>query len=486
MLRLSPRRLVNISAIAVILLIIYLLISDFYLLDTDAIGGDASQNVRSALNLAKYGVYSEFQVSEAVAPGYRREPFPNFLLAIYLRLADMFQAGFLSQVKDPFSDSFLLFLKTVNLLWAAALFLGIWLCSKLIFAPNYAANFLALAQIFVVNQFFVVTQISRMNTELIASAILVWLSVALLQATRQKSWRWIFLAGAVFGLMALTKASVAYIALLALPVIALFLSGFNKRFWSFMLAFLIGFSIAVGPWLIRNQVHFSKFAIAKGGGDVLLIRSAFNRMSPRELRDSFYAYSPKVVRHDLLGPLTGLSDDDFSCDGKLAVFNRDLECDRIALKQKRYEDVRSFYQIGKRALPYQFSLSGDEQKAYALKQFKADPLSLVSTSFPLAWRGFWGFRAQYWKGVVLNVIAFVALFLAPFLSLIQRRLSWLMVSIVPVLLFTFYALVSHFLPRYSLPIVPSSIICLSMLLINVFNYLFSLLKPGKSEFVRLI
>ena len=485
MLRLSSHRLVNFSAIAVILLISYLLISDFYLLDTDAIGGDASQNVRSALNLAKHGVYSEFQISEVVAPGYRREPFPNFLLAIYLRLAEMFQAGFLSQVKNPFSDSFLLFLKTINLVWSAALFLGIWLCSRLIYAPMYAANFLAAAQILVVNQFFVVKQISRMNTELIASAVLIWLSVALLQATRQKSWRWILPAGAVFGLMALTKSSAAYVALLILPVIAFSLSGLSKRFWSFLLAFLLGFSIVVGPWLIRNQVHFSRFAIAKGGGDVLLIRSVFNQMSPQELRDSFYAYSPKVVRRDLLGPLTGLSDKDFSCDGKLAVFNRDLECDRVALKQKRYEDVRSFYQIGKRALPYQLSLSEDGQKAHALQQFKANPLSVVTTSFPLAWRGCWGFRALYWKGGVLNAIAFTALFLAPVLSLIQRRISWLMVSIVPVSLFAFYALVSHFLPRYSLLIVPSSIICLFMLLVNVFNYLFSLLQSGKPEPVRL-
>ena len=110
--RLLIRRLLRISAVAVVLLILFLLIQDFYLLDAEPIGGDAVQNVRSGLNLAKYGIYSESQISEVVLPGYRREPFPNFVLAVYLRIAEAVQPGFLDQVGEPFSKSFLLFLKT--------------------------------------------------------------------------------------------------------------------------------------------------------------------------------------------------------------------------------------------------------------------------------------------------------------------------------------------------------------------------------------
>jgi lipopolysaccharide export LptBFGC system permease protein LptF len=181
----------------------------------------------------------------------------------------------------------------------------------------------------------------------------------------------------------------------------------------------------------------------------------------------------------------GLSDAEFACDGKLAVFNRDLECDRVALSQKRYEDVRSLYQRGKRALPYELSLNADEKKAYALQQFKDHPIRALTTSLPLSWRGFWGFRASDWKGVVLNLMAFVALFLAPVLSVAERRISWLMVSVVPISLFAFYGLVSHFLPRYSLPIVPSSIVCLSMLIVSIFGSLYALYRPGSRPPVRL-
>jgi len=485
MLRLLIRSLVRFLPAAVILLIVYLLVQDFGLLDADSIGGDASQNVRSGLNFAKYGVYSELPVSELVAPGYRREPFPNFLLAIYLRLAEVFQPGFLDQAREPFGESFLIFLKTINLVWAAALFIALWFSSRLIFAPAYAADVLAMAQIIAVNHFFVIAQLKRMNTELIAAAVLVWLSVVLLIASRRHSLRWMLMAGSVLGVMALTKSSVAYVALLVLPLISLIFSGCRKRFWTLLIAFSLGFLIVVSPWVIRNQIQFSKFAIAKGGGDVLLIRSVFNQMNLQEFRDSFYAFSPTIVRHDLLGPVMGLSDEEFACDGKLAVFNRDLECDRVALSQKRYEDVRSLYQRGKRALPYELSLNADEQKAYALRQFKEHPIRVLTTSLPLFWRGFWGFRALYWKGVVLNFIAFVALFLAPVLSVVQRRISWLMVSVVPISLFAFYGLVSHFLPRYSLPIVPSSIVCLSMLIVSVFGSLYALCRPGSCPPVRL-
>ena len=486
MLRLSSRRLIGFSTMAVIVVVLYLLIADFYLLDAKPIGGDAVQNVRSGINLAQYGVYSEFPVSEAVLPGYRREPLPNLLLAIYLRLAEAFQPGFLDQIREPFSESFLLFLKAINVFWAGSLFLALWVSSRLVFAPMYAANFLAVAQIAVVNHFFVIGQMRRMNTELIAASILLWLSVVLLMASRQKSVRWILAAGMMLGLMALTKSSVAYVALLVLPLITFVISGLSRRFWRLLVAFSLGFLLVVSPWAIRNQVHFSKFAIAKGGGDVLLIRSVFNQMNQQEFRDSFYVFSPKVVRRDLLGPLMGLSDEELSCDGKLAVFERNLECDRVALKLKRYGDVRSLYQKGKRVLPYQFSLSDSESKAYALRQFRSNPLNVLTTSIPLSWRGFWGFRSRSWDGVLLNAVAFSSLFLAPILSIVQRRLSWLMVSVVPISLFGFYALVSHFLPRYSLPIAPVSVLCLTMLMVSIYEYIFISVRPEARPFVRLI
>ena len=118
-------RMICVSAAAVGLLIVRLLVQDFQAIDAGALGKDAAQNVRFSVNLAKYGIYSGQQISPDVVSEYRREPLPNFLLAGYLRLADVFSPGLLDQVGQPFNESFLLFIKRLNLLLACSLFLGL-------------------------------------------------------------------------------------------------------------------------------------------------------------------------------------------------------------------------------------------------------------------------------------------------------------------------------------------------------------------------
>ena len=478
-------RMICVSAAAVGLLIVRLLVQDFQAIDAGALGKDAAQNVRFSVNLAKYGIYSGQQISPDVVSEYRREPLPNFLLAGYLRLADVFSPGLLDQVGQPFNESFLLFIKRLNLLWACSLFLGLWLTSQLVFAPLLAVHWLAFAQILAANHFFVSKVITKMNTELIASAIVVWLGVVLLQASRTQSLRWLCAAGSVFGLLALTKSSGAYVAVLVLPLVAVLLSGIGKRFWTLLLAISLGFFITVTPWLVRNQMEFSKPVIAGGGGDVLLIRSVFNQMDRQQWIDAFYAYAPRDMRRDLLGPWLGLSEDDFACNGRLDVFNRKLACDRQALEQERFDDVRSFYQRGGRALPRQLSLNSEQKKAYALQAFRDKPLSLLAASLPITWRGFWGFRVKRWNDIYWNAAAFLSLLLAPLLAWLERRLTWLLVSVVPIAYVLFYGLASHFLPRYSSPFVPSALICLSMVAVDLAARLACRLRPGHVPPVRL-
>ena len=481
----SIRRCTAIAAAAVVLLIVWLLVEDFGAITSRDLGTDASQNVLSSINLVRHGVYSMQPISPDVVPGFRREPFPNFLLAFYLKMANVLSPGLLDQVRQPFSDGFLVLVKQINLVWVAGLFLGLWLTSALVFAPMLAAHVLAFVQILMVNHFFVVKTIDGMNTELIAGMVMVWLGAVLLMALRGSSWRWLLIAGVVFGMLALTKATGAYVALVVCPAVALAMSGLSKRFWVSLLAISFGFMLAVMPWLVRNHVLFSRPVIAQGGGDVLLIRSSFNQMNRRQFIDAFYAYAPKPVRRDLLGAWMGLSDEDFSCDGRLSVFNRRLGCDQLALKEGRYDDVRSFYQRGKKAIPAALSLARDQGKALAISSFRQQPLNAFATTLPIGWRGFWGFSPSSWPGIVLNVLSYTALLLAPLFAVVEQRLSWLMVSIVPVSFFVFYGLLSHFLPRYSSPLVPASLVCIAMLVVDLIVRLVSRLWPASVSPVRL-
>ena len=114
--------------------------------------------------------------------------------------------GYLDQVGQPFRDSFLLLIKRLNLVWALLLFLGLWATSQLVIAPLLAAHWFTCVQMLAVNHYFVAKVISEMDTELIAGATLVGL-VRQLQADRRTSVRWLFVAGVVFGLLALIKSS---------------------------------------------------------------------------------------------------------------------------------------------------------------------------------------------------------------------------------------------------------------------------------------
>ena len=99
--------------------------------------------------------------------------------------------------------------------------------------------------------------------------------------------------------------------------------------------------------------------------------------------------------------------------------------------------------------------------------------------------GMRGFPEGKWVNLCWNIAAFSSLIMAPFLGLIERRLQWLMVSLVPLAYFVFYSLASHFLPRYSTPLVPSALICLSMLVVDLVERTSNRLWPGIPSPVRL-
>ena len=71
------------------------------------------------------------------------------------------------------------------------------------------------------------------------------------------------------------------------------------------------------------------------------------------------------------------------------------------------------------------------------------------------------------------------------LAWLERRVTWLLVSVVPIAYVLFYGLASHFLPRYSSPFVPSALICLSMVAVDLAARLACRFRPGHVPPVRL-
>ena len=116
------------SSAALLAIFLATLVNYGLIIDGHSLESDAAQNVRSAVNLARFGVYGESPIIVGFEPGFRREPFPNFSLAFYLKLWDLWLPGLIHDSASVISDKLLFFAKTINLVFAAFLFIGCWYC----------------------------------------------------------------------------------------------------------------------------------------------------------------------------------------------------------------------------------------------------------------------------------------------------------------------------------------------------------------------
>ena len=462
------------SFMAVLLVMGALLWKQFELIDCEGLGSDATQNFNTAVNLLKHGVYSEQPFDEALSPGFRREPLPNFFLAIWLGLIGFLGSSLHEQaLTSSIVEQLMMQAKSINLIYSAVLMLLLWFVSIRLFRPAIFANFIAVLLVVACHQFFLVQEVNGLNTELAAACILMGCVAVCLVAFETGGWFVVALCGVLFGSLVLTKASGAYVALFLIPLLSALLASSMGRFWHVLLFLSLGFVCVISPWVLRNQMIFERPVIAQGGGDVLLIRSAFNRMTLRNYRDAFYAYAPKPLQQNVLGPLLNLSDNDLTCGGSLSAFNRNLSCDRDALGDGRFDDVSSLYQQGKRAIPQQLDLTREQKSSVALERISQQPWSHVWTTVPLGWRGFWAFKPKTWIDLWINALSFLSLLCLPVLGLCCRRPVWILIPGIAAGFFAFYAGVSHFLPRYSAPLIPVALLCLAIVAIALLQRLAS-------------
>ena len=458
-----PRLRQWLPAALVVWLIVALLMDDISHLDVDPIGGDATQNFYSAMNLSHHGIYSEKLPSIDVQPGYRREPIPVFVLAGYLKILSYLKPSF---VVDGFLDvpDLLYSIKAINLFYSAAIMVMMWILLCILIGPRLMADGLALPLIWCCHEYLIVEEMNGLNTEVAVGFCILLLTLLFLKAYQSRFLIWVLFAGSALGLLSLTKAVAAYLAVIVIPLTALFLACKRRSFFNVFVMLSLGFVLTISPWLLRNQIVFGKPVIAQGGGDVLLIRALFNTMTPMEYRGAFYAYSPDNLQSSLSTSLLPFSPEDLECNGRLERLNRKLPCDKLALEEKRYDDVRSLYRRGKHAIPRALGLSREQRQAEAIRRIQSMPLAHLSVSIPLAWRGFWAYTDRGWLSNVVNACAFGSLLLAPVIAIVQKRMIWIVVSIVPFVYFVFHASLTHFIPRYSEPLIPISLITLGMLI----------------------
>ena len=457
-------------------------------ISSDPILGDGIQNLLIAVNVFKHSSFS-LDNNDHPKPTNFREPLDPLLVALHLKLAVP------EAVDRPLADfrsgDLTRTVKLSNLLWVFAGLVGVWAMTLRLGGSNLAGLIATVLsfQIF----FHGGTYIDTLYTELSTATLMIWATYGLLRSVQQQSLAWFFGSGVLMGLLALGKASFAYIGVVAVPLLmaALLIARRPDRFplskvivWGLVMG--LAFTLTLAPWLARNHAHFGNLRITERGGLILWGRANMNNMSNEEVLGLIHDHSPTLYRRAVAGTSLAAGPDDYERGGRWQRLNRYRstfwESDRRAAYEGHPEKAISFHYtlaarynqrvFEKRAQghPYPDQAVGDEMKAEAFAMLKERPWRHVAMTVPFFWHAFWNFKkvevpfvslqTQDAINELLNLFAGVALFGVFLYGLVRRHAQWVAVTVLPVGLLVFYAFVSHNIPRYSTPAHPMMLLAL--------------------------
>ncbi len=429
---------------------------------------DATHTVQMAINLQHHGIIS-LDSEPPLTPTMYREPVPAMVTALAVGLVDAL-SGRASQ-ELYFSGDRARYLKYQNIFWLGLLSISAFWALK-----YFGSSFwIGLAgAVWVSRPFLTGTGapgIDSLFSELPAAAVLLPASVLLAIGVCRRRLSLLAAAGLCFGVLALIKAAVLYvfaglIVILTLSY-ALRLTEATKRGGLREIGVLaLGFAIVVTPWMYRNYASIGSFGISERGGIVLYQRALLTQMTKQEYLGSFYAWSRKALQ-PVVGSVLGFSRADLEPSGRLQRLSRsrdaDLFEDDFAAELAGDPDKAiTFYRIGRAErvkLRREFETMGHPrptkaaddvlmQRAIAMIR---DRLGRhLAVTLPILWH---------------SALITFPLFVAGLLYSILRRRDDLALFCLPSFgLLALLALLSSFIPRYSVTFRPVAIVLFLVLL----------------------
>jgi hypothetical protein len=277
------------------------------------------------------------------------------------------------------------------------------------------------------------------------------------------------------GLLILTKAAFLYWLLSLVALLALFLlvSTVRGRLPARevlipVLCFFAMASLFPALWGARNYHHFSEFTLADRGGSILVGRAAFLEMHRHEYRAGMCRWTPHRYRTFRNFVCKGIADSDtwrFTRD-----HHEEGTFDNIKLNRKRALD-----ELRKNA---NVDASADELfRQSGIGRILSQPVKHIALIPLFAYRGMWvdiEARHNNWyphmphlRSVFLKTGRFSesispffvpALFLAFLVSLYRRTWEYVFFMLPAIFSFSIYSALTHFIPRYSTPLVPILIV----------------------------
>ena len=435
---------------------------------------DGAQYERLAVELARSGRF-------ATAGTLTREVEPLHVAALAAqirldpRLADTRATGRVEE--GPASRA----VKQQNLFWAGLLLAGTAAQVMLLRRGRRDRSMLAGIAVVVVTLAVLENPdiVDRNLAELPAAALVVWAGVIATRTVERPTSRHAAALGVLIGLLALTRAVFAYVAVpYALSLALLVGLGMRprvgparaaRRVGALLLVGMVGAAAIVGPWMLRNAAAFGDFGIAERGGEVLSIRASKNAMDGYQLRGAIVHWTATEAR-PALARLLGVDLADFAADRPLVVLMRDDEDERVReqslfhlvnadIKQRSSELVAE----GLDAVIAR-SLAEAEAGDAALRQLREQPERFLRTTPAFLWRFSWPMNLSTSVPrpvlALLNSLGMAALILAAVSALLRQHAVRFAVVGLSAGTTAFYALVTHALPRYARPLAPTMIIVL--------------------------
>jgi hypothetical protein len=435
----------------------------------ERIDGDDLQTLKMAVNLRYHGVAS-LDAEPPYTPSMYREPLPVVTTAIAIALAD-------AVLGNAGSEAYLAgdrarLVKLQNLFWLALLCVSAFWATYLLTSSRLLGALAALLMNFDVIPLAEVglrpLLVDTLMSEVSAAALLLAAGAFLVAAMRTRRVAHFAWAGLCFGMLALTKAAFLYVFVgFAVLFLAIAMIGVRKSPAIARLgpvaALAIAFAAVVVPWMGRNYVQLGEFQLAERGGVVLYLRALKNDMTPDEYRGAFYFWAPPPLQ-PAIGRILGFSSSDLQRGGRLQRLNRKPEADFYrddiaAWRNAKPEETITFIRraLAEQLLLERLAAEGGEsaQPADSVLQQRAismiaeNPARHLATTPLFLWRG-----------------AFFALpvLLAALVYAVWRRDYALGVFVLPGLgTIMFFGLLTHFLPRYSTPVVPMEVVTVVVL-----------------------
>ena len=445
---------------------------------TDApVMDDGLQNLQSAYNLKTWGVFSKERVAGTPSPDNYREPLPPAVTAAFMYLLGDARACLNG---DCISQGFdVRTIKKINIGWAL-----ITLCASAVLSYRLTGSrWATVLVLLMIHSFFLrnPAYIDSLYTEIPASACMLVSALCVMACIRKPSPRLCLLTGIMLGLLALVKAIFLYSLVPVVLLLLLFLSLHARKtsVGNPLRGFVmlgIGLLVTIGPWMVRNSVHFDSMQLSSRGGLALYTRALINQMDAYEFRAAFHYWGPGAYRRLVRNTALDINDRDYERSGRAARLNDSDDAsffrdDVAAQNEGRPEDARSFYSIARaqrvkavmemRNAGHRHADHAADMnlRTQALRMIVKYPLRHMLATIPLAWRGMWCF---YGGGVctLLCAAAYGSFVFVCFYGVARKRWDVLAFIAVPFSLLSFNAFLGNNLPRFNAPAIPFMVMSL--------------------------